>query len=300
MQAQHAQAVAPPHRDPAAPANEDALAPVDTERYPVHRPDSPALQAAIRAARDGLAQDGCARIPQFIRPDWHAALARETDRLAPQAQYSTQAYTPYGTPADDSFPPEHPRRRAHRTTSGNVTRDLIPEDTRIQQLYHAAAFKAFVAACLEAEELYEFADPMRGLTINVMPDGTSLGWHFDANEFVVSLMTRRPEQGGTFEYCPGLRAPGQENYEAVQAVLDGARDRVKPLDLQVGDLQIFKGRYSLHRVAPLNGERHTVIFGYAREPGYIGSVESTRRVYGRVTQAHIDAEHQRHRDGLTD
>lgn len=299
MQAQ-TRTVEPPAARQPAPEADAGLEPVDTARYPVHRPDAQARQAAVRAARDGLAHDGCARIPQFIRPDWQAALARETDALAPQAQYSRQAYTPYGTPADDSFPAEHPRRREHRTTSGNVTRDLIPEHTRIQQLYHSPAFKAFIAACLDAEALYEFADPMRGLTVNVMPDGTSLGWHFDANEFVVSLMTRRPDAGGTFEYCPDLRAPGDENYAGVQAVLDGARDRVKQLDLQVGDLQIFKGRYSMHRVAPLTGARHTVIFGYAREPGYIGSVESTRRVYGRVMQAHIDAENRRHRDGLTD
>jgi len=43
-----------------------------------------------------------------------------------------------------------------------------------------------------------------------------------------------------------------------------------------------------------------VIFGYAREPGFIGSVESTKRVYGRVMQEHLDAEHRRNGDGLAD
>ena len=121
---------------------------------------------------------------------------------------------------------------------------------------------------------------------------------------MVRLPTRafpRPiRAGGIFEYAPGIRAPGNENYDAVRAVLDGESDLVKSLGLQVGDLQIFKGRYSMHRVAPLRGERHTVIFGYSRQPGFIGSVESTRRVYGRVMQAHIDAENKRHDDGLTD
>lgn len=282
-------------------ATEAAGAPlVNAELYPIDRPGDPALLQAIERAREGLESDGCARIPKFINPPWHGVLAEETTQLAPTALFSTQAYTPYGTPADESFPETHPRRREHRTTSGNVTRDLIPEETLIQRLYQRDDFKAFLAACLDAEEIFEFADPMRGLTINVMPDGTSLGWHFDANEFVVSLMTRRAEEGGLFQYAPGIRAPGDENYEAVQAVLDGDRDLVKSLDLQVGDLQIFKGRYSMHRVAPLRGERHTVIFGYSRQPGFIGSVESTRRVYGRVMQEHIDAENKRHSDGLTD
>jgi len=110
----------------------------------------------------------------------------------------------------------------------------------------------------------------------------------------------RADAGGEFEYCPGIRSPGNENYSAVRQVLDGERGPIRVLDLQVGDIQIFKGRFSLHRVAPTRGWRHTVIFGYDREPGYIGSVESTLRVYGRVMQAHIDADHIRHSDGLAD
>jgi hypothetical protein len=141
---------------------------------------------------------------------------------------------------------------------------------------------------------------MRGLIINAMPHETTLGWHFDANEFIVSLMTRKADAGGEFEYCPGIRRPGDENYDAVRSVLDGDRSLVKVLDLEIGDIQIFKGRFSMHRVAPTFGCRHTVIFGYAREPGYIGSVESTMRVYGRVMQEHIDADQIRHSDGLAD
>lgn len=227
-------------------------------------------------------------------------MLQETEKLAPLALFSREEYTPYGTPPDGSFPPGHPRCNTHRTTSGNVTRDLIPETTLIQQLYQSPAFQAFVADCLDSRQIFPFRDPMRGLIINAMPDSTTLGWHFDANEFVVSLMTRHSEAGGEFEYCPNIRNPGNEKYEAVQGVLDGERTLVKVLDLQVGDIQIFKGRFSLHRVAPTSGQRHTVIFGYAREPGYIGSVESTMRVYGRVMQEHIDADHIRHSDGLTD
>lgn len=273
---------------------------VDLEQFPIDRADDPFLHQAIRRAREGLHQEGCARIGGFIRFDRRDALAYETDSLAPAALYSAEPYTPYGTPPEESFPTGHPRRRVHRTTIGNVTCDLIPTDALIQKLYHNEYFRSLIAACLEAEVIYEFADPMRSLTINTMRDGSYLGWHFDANEFVVSLMTRRAEAGGIFEYCPGIRAPGNENYEAVQAVLDGDRRLVKSLDLQVGDLQIFKGRYSLHRVTPVHGIRHTVLFGYAREPGFIGNVASTLRVYGRVMQAHIDAENLRNSDGLID
>jgi alkylated DNA repair dioxygenase AlkB len=273
---------------------------VDLARFPVTDPESTAYRSLIATAREQLAADGCVRFSQFILQQWQPKLLKETENLAPQALFSREEYTPYGTPPDASFPPGHPRCNTHRTTSGNVTRDLIPETTLIQQLYQSAAFQAFVADCLDSSQIYPFRDPMRGLIINAMPHDTTLGWHFDANEFIVSLMTQKADAGGEFEYCPNIRSPGSENYDAVRQVLEGERDPIRVLDLQVGDIQIFKGRFSLHRVAPTVGRRHTVIFGYAREPGYIGSVESTMRVYGRVMQAHIDADHIRHSDGLAD
>ena len=273
---------------------------VDLERYPLLDPASPAYRDLLASARDQLDDSGCVRFSQFILPAFQAELLAETEHLAPQALFSREEYTPYGTPPDESFPVGHPRRNTHRTTSGNVTRDLIPETTLIQGIYRSPRFQAFIADCVESDVIYPFRDPMRGLIINAMPNGTTLGWHFDANEFVVSLMTKRADAGGEFEYCPGIRRPGDENYEAVRAVLEDRSHLVRRLDLQVGDIQIFKGRFSLHRVAPTVGQRHTVIFGYSREPGYIGSVESTLRVYGRVMQEHIDADHLKHGDGLAD
>ncbi len=284
---------------PVAPL--DALSLVDLARYPLHEPQNPVLGTAIAEARTGLAREGCARIPGFIREDARDTLARETESLSGLALKSQEEYTPYGSGPDTSFPEGHPRRRAHSTTSGSVTRDLIPMETGIQKLYNSAHLARFVAACLNADALHQFADPMRGLIINTMGEGNVLNWHFDANEFIVSLMTRCASTGGQFEYCPNIRKPGDENFDAVLDVLDGKHDRVKAIDLQVGDLQIFKGRYSLHRVLPISsGHRDTVIFGFSREPGFIGSVESTRRVYGRVMQEHIDAENRRHSDGLAD
>lgn len=287
-------------QDTSAPQG-DCLSLIDLDRYPINQPASPVLRAAIARARAGLEQDGCARLSGFICPQAWPQLEAETTALMPLASHSTEQYTPYGSGPDESFPPNHPRRRAHRTTSGSVTRDRIPADSAIQRLYCSSHLQGFVAACLDIDVIYPFADPMRGLIINSMEEGNSLGWHFDANEFIVSLMTRRADAGGLFEYCPGIRAPGDENFSAVEAVLDGRSDLVKGLDLRVGDLQIFKGRYSLHRVEPIvKGIRHTAIFGYSRKPGFIGSVASTMKIYGRVMQEHIDAENNRHGDGLAD
>lgn len=54
------------------------------------------------------------------------------------------------------------------------------------------------------------------------------------------------------------------------------------------------GRYSLHRVTPVEGskERHTVIFAYAKEPGFIGRPERALRIFGRIAPIHQELKQQ--------
>lgn len=47
--------------------------------------------------------------------------------------------------------------------------------------------------------------------------------------------------------------------------------------------QIFKGRLEMHSVVEKQGERHSAIFGYAREPGFIGQVERTMPKHDQMT-----------------
>lgn len=271
---------------------------VNLEAYPLHEPTSQQYRDCVESIRNQLAEDGCAHFAHFIRADLIDRLREESEELAPKAHYHSNKVTPYATADDDSYPAEHPMRRFQAFSNGFVAKDLIGEDKLVQRLYGNQIFQQFIADCLSEERIYEYADPIAGLVINVMPENTTLPWHFDTNEFIVSLMTRRPEAGGDFEYVPNIRTPGNENFEDVQQVLDGDHTKVKALTLNTGDLQLFKGRYSMHRVAPAQGQRLCTLLGYAKEPGMIGRVKRTQDVYGRVTQAHIDAENKHREDSL--
>ena len=85
-----------------------------------------------------------------------------------------------------------------------------------------------------------------------------------------------------------IRSSVDEHFEDVSEVLDGTSDRVVSLELEPGDLQLFRGRYSLHRVAPLAGTRprYVAIFSYVEEPGMVGSPERTEQLYGRTLPIH--------------
>lgn len=276
--------------------------PVNQVRYPIADPDSSGFRRLIADCRAQLARTGCARLPGFVRPEALTAMTGESRALAPNAHFNSGSTNPYNTPGDPGLPADHPVNTFGDRSNGFVAGDLIRPDAVIRRLYHAPAFQHFLAAALGVDRLYEYADPLAGLVINVLRPGCQHPWHYDTNEFVVSMLTQAPEAGGAFEYCPGIRNPRDENHAAVGRVLHGDRDAVRTLQLQPGDLQIFRGRYSLHRVSRVAGarERHSVIFGYAREPGMIGRKERTRRLFGRVAPIHERRAAVRRSDRLAD
>lgn len=280
----------------------EALRWIDTLRYPLGAPDSADLGSVIDRVRQLLREKGCAVLPGFVRRQALAEMAAEVAALAPRAHFTQAEATAYGGPPDESFPDGHPRRRILRRENGFVAGDHIGQGTELRRIYHSPALKRFLARCLEVEEVFEFADPLAQLVINVVKPGATHAWHFDSNEFVVSIMTQRAEAGGAFEYAPNIRGPGAENYDAVQALIDG-RSTGQAIDLTPGDLQIFFGRYSLHRVHPTGGgrDRHTAILSYAKQPGMLGRSAKTATIYGRALASHdADGNRRVNDDLLTD
>ena len=118
-------------------------------------------------------------------------------------------------------------------------------------------------------------------------EGNGFPWHFDTNNFTVTLAIQNSDDGGAFEYAPGIRK-GSENFSEVGRVLDGTSKLIKVLELEPGDLQLFRGRYSLHRVTPLIGPttRYVAIFSYVEQPDMVGSPERTEQLYGRTLPIH--------------
>lgn len=264
---------------------------VDVDRYPLHEHDGPPWAELVRAVRHELDRDGVATLPGFLRPEALATAAEEIARVTPYVAIRRHDSTVYhrAGPVDA---PDDPRNVQSTWIAGHVTRDMIPPYAVGHRLYAAAAFKRFVAACVGRDRVFEYADPLAGLVATVIPPGGQYPWHYDTNEFVVTIMTQAPAAGGRFEYVQDLRTPGDENLAGLGRVLTGDRSSVRSIQMVPGDLQLFLGRYSLHQITPVEGDldRHVLVCSYAERPGVIGPTDRTRSVYGRVTEAHLLAE----------
>lgn len=278
----------------ADPETGDLADVIDLDRYPIHDRGSQRWRAVVALAHHQLANDGCLVLPDFLRPE---ALARAADEIAAMAQHvpvRRHGSTVYARGAlEASLPEDDPRVRRLEWNAGHVTRDMIPPYAIAHRIYASACFKSFIAACTHRDRIFEYADPLAGLVATVLPPAGCYPWHYDTNEYVVTVMTRKPDIGGVFQYCPDLRQPGDENLPGLADVLSGDHpEMVSEVDVEPGDLQLFLGRYSLHQVTTTAGatDRHVMVFSYADRPGVIGPVDRTRAVYGRVTEAHLVAE----------
>ena len=266
---------------------------IDTQRYPIAL-ESPARDALIAGLRAELETKGCAVLKGFVRASRLPDLVAESDRVAAHSHRNFNRTNPYFTQDRPDLPPSHPLRRFYERSNAFVPADNFGADSILRAIYAWPAFAPFVQAALGEERFYPYADPLADVIVNLAEAGNGFPWHFDTNNYTVTLAIQNAESGGAFEYSPHLRTPTDENYAGVEAVLDGDSRLIHTLHLEPGDLQIFKGRYSLHRVTPLAGNRprYVAIFSYVEEPGMVGSPERTRQLYGRVLPIHLE------RDGL--
>ena len=278
---------------------------IDLDRYPIDQPGSPAYLDAVDRARSSIRSVGCAVIEQLIRPEAVRLLNDEVLARKYTTHFSTQDINPYfHVEPDPTYPEHHPMNTFIERSSGFIPGDSWEAGCATDTVFRSADLARFVADCLEVPELHCYADPLAGLTANILDPGQQFAWHFDTNDFAVTVLVDEADEGGLFEYAPMIRRADDENFEDIQRILEGGTEGVHTLDLRAGDMQIFRGRYSLHRVTRVpigSSPRHAAIFAYTQEPGVIGRLERTRQLFGRVLPEHEAAERDRVRsDELID
>lgn len=112
---------------------------VNTDRYPLHDPDSPRLNELVAACS--------AVLHDFLRPQALERARNEGRALAAKTTFQPVRSTPTLPPTTPRCPMRDPRRIFMDRISGFVTRDLIPADAIVHRVYVAEAMKRFVANC---------------------------------------------------------------------------------------------------------------------------------------------------------
>ena len=229
--------------------------------------------------------NGALVLPNFFSAAAIQQVKTEGEAKQDLAWFCKNRHNVFLTPPDSEFSMEHPRNREVDSSKGCITDDQVSADSALRTLYDSPAFKAFLCYVLGEEALYKYADDLSSINVHFASEGQELGWHFDNSSFAITLMIQQPKAGGAFEYVKNVRDAdyGEMNVEVVDQVLNGDV-AVSSLEIEEGSLALFRGRNSMHRVTPTEGDttRMLVVLAYNGQPGVELSESARMTFYGRL------------------
>ena len=264
---------------------------VDTCRYPLDYSGGAIYKKLISQCRQQLEQEGCCLLPDFLKPDALDNAKQEAITLA-TGGFQMNRYFAYDDVNDDtlsrnldSLPKDHPRRFKSLTKIRFVARDLISSVNPIQRVHNWPSICTFLQDLLQIPAIYPNECPLSSCVFTVAERGELQDWHFDGNQFIVTLMLEDSNDGGYFEFVRGLREPGKEdNFESIAQVINGNYPAVSRPVIKPGTLTVFRGKYSLHRASAVEGDgrRIMAVLSYETDPGKTGTDEYLKLFYGRT------------------
>ncbi len=251
---------------------------INLEQHPIQESDY------SKSCKDQLDSKGALVMEDFLNSKTIMSLQTEAKEVRHLAYFCHQNHNAYLLDPDPDFPQEHIRNLEQVSDKGCITHDQVPENSLLRTLYEWPDFRKFLKQVL-VEPVFPYADTLSSININYYEQGQQLGWHFDNASFAVTLMLQSPGQGGEFEYREKVRnsEKGDSAFADTEAVIKG---KLQPKTLAMGDgaLVLFRGRNSLHRVAPVDSEhaRILVTLNFNTEPGIMLSELARMAFFGRL------------------
>ena len=252
---------------------------IDYEKHPLKSVD---FRVQCKQQLDA---NGVLVLSELLLPSAIKKLIEEANLNEHLAYYCESSHNVYLRQEDESLPESHPRNQIVSSSKGCITDDQVPRESPLKVLYGAKEFQDFLCAVLGENALYKYDDNLSSVNVHYAHEGQELGWHFDNSSFAITLLIQKPKDGGSFEYIRDFRNSenNEMNYEGVGELICG--DHLPDvLSIEPGDLVLFRGRNSVHRVTPTIGDKVRIlsVLAYNTEPGVQLSKSARMTFYGRL------------------
>ncbi|MEM7255009.1 MAG: hypothetical protein AAF493_26710 [Pseudomonadota bacterium] len=256
---------------------------IDLNRYPIHRLEAKPGRELLAQCRDSLDRTAMCHLPGFVRADAVAEVLAEIGPLRDRTYWMETPRRAYSWRDPSEYPDAAVVGRHNPNRIGSITKNEFPPGGAFVSIFEQRALTEFVRQCMGFDVLHPVACPYLAANIKVMTEGCQHAWHFDQNDGAVTLMFQPADEGGVFEYVPFLRDEGDENYAAVDQLMNGVTADVLGSNLGPGSFCLFKGRRSIHHVSEvIRGERLLAVFSYHHVPGHRYRDSTIRSVLGRL------------------
>jgi hypothetical protein len=258
---------------------------VNLNSYPIIDSDGASAVSLRDRCRRDLAKNRICAIPDFVTEDALEVMAAEAVRLQEAAYHNNSLRNCYlHQQKDPSLAEDHVRNLQDRSSVRMIAYDQLASDSPLKTFYQSDAVRKLVAGIVDEGDLFPNEDPYQPANYVSYREGDESSWHFDEdNSFTMTLMIQASENGGLFEMSPDTRSDTSENYDHVKDVLMGScNDEIVSVGRNPGELCIFRGSHSLHRVTPVSGSSLRImgVFVYELSPGCVGDPEVNATIYG--------------------
>ena len=228
---------------------------VDLAAYPIDDLDGERARALVARCRAELAGSNSCFLPRFVTLSALRRMQDQARRVATLAWFGGGRVNAYYDEGDPSFPARHPRNVFFDRPVGIVAYDQMAPDSALCRLYLQDELIEFLRRVVDVDELHRVNDRYQPISVMVLKGGQTMGWHFDVSEFTVTMLLQAPEAGGDFEFVHNIRSADDPSYDAIGALYEGDRSRVRVVAPEPGALFVFQGRHSLHHVTEVVGAR---------------------------------------------
>jgi hypothetical protein len=256
---------------------------LDLDRYPLDKPDSPALGKLISECRAELSEHGMFNLDGFLRAEAVThAVAELQPRCARSAYTHQRGHNVYFKETVDGLAADHPALLKFDTLNHTLCGDQLT-GTLVQAVYDWNPLCEFLARVLQKPMLFPMEDALARVNVLEYRPGETLNWHFDRSQFTTTLLLQAAESGGEFEYRSRLRSDDDPNYAGVARAIRGEDPEVRVNTLTAGTLNVFAGRNTLHRVSTVRGGRNRLVAVFSYYDRRKVTFSATERIgfYGR-------------------
>ncbi len=254
---------------------------IDFEKYPINAKGSSAYDQLLQSVKATINEKGTVSLPNFLTAEGTKLLQQTVIDKTPEANRTRRFNNVYDMKEiPEDIPEDHALRVVLESSYSSLGRSQLRE-TFIEELYTCPFIKDFAADVLDIPQLYFHDDSYNACVVMMYQPGDKIDWHFDYGQFVCLINVQEIEDGGFHECVTDIRTEDDNGYEAVGKVLKGDRSQVHQSRSSPGAFTIFKGRYSLHRVAEVTGTetRKSLVMTYEDKEGVVLTDEVRERYF---------------------
>jgi hypothetical protein len=257
---------------------------IDLSQYPLDRVDSDDYRSLVSGKREELNEQQYCTMPGFLLDAERRKIVASVESRQEHTNRADSDRNVYlERTRSDSLPDDHPKNLFARGCYNMMGAHLLDDESPLKHLYYWQPMQQFVADIVGSPRLFPSDDPYQPVNVLCQGNDDRSAWHFDSsNAFTMTLMLQAPESGGHFEMAPNTRSDDDPNYAGVAKLLLGDESQVVRVSRAEGELVIFRGCNSAHRVTPIVGNRLRLmcVMVYETEPGVIGDPVVNKTVYG--------------------